>query len=36
MAVSEAQQRDIFIKVVGVLMVALLLYGALALAGVVK
>jgi hypothetical protein len=36
MAISEAQQRDIFIKVVGVLMVALLLYGALALAGVVK
>jgi hypothetical protein len=36
MAVSEVQQRDIFVKVVGVLMVLLLLYGALSLAGVVK
>jgi hypothetical protein len=36
MAVSEAQQRDIFVKVVGVMMVLLLLYGALSLAGVVK
>ena len=36
MAVSEDQQRDIFVKVVGVMMVLLLLYGALSLAGVVK
>jgi hypothetical protein len=36
MAVSEVQQRAIFVKVVGVVMVLLLLYGALSLAGVVK
>ena len=36
MALDEAQQREIFVKIAGALMVALLLYGALSLAGVVK
>jgi hypothetical protein len=36
MALSEAQQRNIYIKVAGTLMVLLLLYGALMLAGVVR
>jgi hypothetical protein len=36
MTVSEDQQRAIFVKVVGVMMVLLLGYGALSLAGIVK
>jgi hypothetical protein len=36
MAVNEAQQREIYVKVCGVLMVCLLAYGALSLAGVVR
>ena len=35
MALNEVQQRDLFVKVAGALMVCLLLYGALSLAGVV-
>jgi hypothetical protein len=36
MALSEAQQRNIYVKVVGTLMALLLLYGVLTLAGVVR
>jgi hypothetical protein len=36
MAVNEAQQRELFVKVAGVLMVCLLAYGALSLAGVIR
>jgi hypothetical protein len=36
MAMSEAQQREVYVKVAAVLMVVLVAYGALALVGVVR
>jgi hypothetical protein len=36
MALNEAQQRDIFVKCAGGLMVLLMIYGVLNLAGIVK
>jgi hypothetical protein len=36
MAMSEAQQREVYVKVAAVLMVALVTYGALALFGVIR
>ena len=36
MALSEVQQRDIFVKIVFVMLVCLLAYGVLSLMGIVR